>query len=102
MYVNDYLKIKAFTNVVQFANNRVNENFTDNRVEEYFDEVRLSDVAKNLNNLLNGEKGELLEFVKKSTPDVRESKVQDVKVKLLYGEYDRLDIIEDLVDHLIF
>lgn len=103
MYINDPQKIVELTGFYPVEGSKINRIYPlNNRLTEFFDEVDLSDEAKNLLESDYGEnEGRLLEFVKKNVPDVRKLKVEGVKSKLLNGDYDRPNVIENLVDHLM-
>ncbi len=83
-------------NINKGTNNGVNGDFAADS-----DAVEISAEAHEVAKLVNGDKSELLEFAKKSTGDVRESKIQDVKGKLESGFFDTPEAVDNLVGKLI-
>lgn len=64
------------------------------------DGLEISPEGQEIRKLVKGEKSELLEFVKKNAPEVRESKIKDAKAKLESGFFDSPDVLDKLVDKL--
>jgi len=100
MDINDIQRSNSLANAIAQNISKITGKVEDKGAFSGDDAVEFSAEAQEVSKLVNGEKSELLEFVKKNVPDVRESKVQDVKAKLSSGYYDTPEVIDDLVNKL--
>ena len=101
MDINNIQKAKGFDNVSHGKDRKVDKGGAEDKsVFSGADGVEISEEANEIRKVVNGDRSELVEFVKNSVPDIRVAKVEEVTIKLSDGVYDQPEVLEKLAERL--